>query len=63
MKSTIVEKMVINNNSRTEMYAIATSVPNPFSIMTSLTYEAFLTEWNSNRRAVERLQQQIETIA
>ena len=53
MKTTIVEKLEIGNGTRKELFAVATSQRNVFSVRTSLTYEAHLTEWTSNRQLAE----------
>jgi len=61
MKSLIVEKTVVERGKpNIDYYAVATSEPNPYSSMYSLTFEGHLTPWNPNRIEVEALQAQIE---
>ncbi len=55
MKGLIVEKIVIMNGDRKELFALATSEPIPQSVCYSLTFEAHLTEWIEDRDAVEVL--------
>jgi len=59
MNSLIVEKILIDRTGSTEYYAVATSEPNSYSVLYSLTFEGHLTPWNSNRREVEALQRLI----
>lgn len=61
MSSLIVEKVVVEHGKpNVTHYAVATSARNRFSVLWSLTYEAHLTPWNTNREAVEDLQRTIE---
>ena len=60
MNSTIVEKTVIEPSGTTTYFAVATSKPHPLAVTMSLTFEAYLTPWNSQRHEVEELQRQIE---
>lgn len=62
MKSIIVAKTIVNlrNGDKTECYAVATTEPNKYSIRRSLTFEAYLTPWSSDRAGVEALQRKIE---
>lgn len=62
MKSLIVEKTIVNlrGGERTECYAIATAEPNNYIACWSLTFEAYLTPWSSDRAGVEDLQRKIE---
>ena len=61
MNSIIVEKTVVERGKpNVDYYAVATTKPNRHSTIESLTYEAYLTPWNSSRAEVEALQQRIE---
>ncbi len=55
MKSIIVEKIVIMNGDRKELFALATPEPIPQSVCYSLTFEAHLTPWVESRDVVETL--------
>lgn len=60
MKTTIVEKVLIQSGSRTELFAVATSQRSKHSVCKSLTHEAHLTAWQPDRLACEQLQREIE---
>lgn len=61
MNTLIVEKTVVERGKpNVDYYAVATSEPNPHSIMYSLTFEGHLTPWNADRGEVEALQAQIK---
>lgn len=62
MKSLIVKKTIVNlhGGERTEYYAVATTEPNNYIANWSLTFEAYLTPWSSDRAGVEALQRKIE---
>ena len=57
MKTAIVEKAVIKNGTRKDFFAVATSERNQFSVRTSLTFEAHLTEWTESRELVGLIEQ------
>lgn len=62
MNSLIVEKTIVNlrEGERTECYAVATDEPHNDIAAWSLTFEAYLTPWSSDRAGVEALQRKIE---
>ena len=62
MNAIIVEKLLIQNGARTELFAVATSDPHPLAVCWELTYESYLSEWTTDREQVIKLQQSIEVI-
>jgi len=60
--SLIVEKTVVDlvNGVKTDYFAVVTMTPNRHSITMSLTFEGYLTPWESDRLVVEALQRQID---
>ena len=62
MTSIVVEKeeVILSDGTRSNSFAVATSEPTPHSVCRSLTFEAYLTAWDSDRSKVEKLQRQIE---
>ena len=65
MNALIVEKETIDlrrgNQSSQTNYALATSDRIPQSVCFSLTYEAHLTKWTPDRKAVEQLLGELTT--
>ena len=57
MKGIIVEKQVIDiiTGIKKDLYAVATSEPNKHSTIKSLTFEGYLTAWNTDRSLIEAL--------
>jgi hypothetical protein len=53
MKTTFVEKILIQAGKKIPLFALATSDQNCFSVCTSLTYEAHLTAWTPSRELAE----------
>ena len=62
MNCLIVEKTVVDISSgrRRSLFAVATSERVPLSVRMSLTHEAHLTAWTSDRKAAEDTQKLIE---
>ena len=60
--SLIVEKTVIDlvDGGKSDYYAVVTLTPNRYSVIMSLTFEGYLTPWDSDKLAVEALQRQID---
>ena len=63
MNAMIVEKVLIENGERTELFSVVTSERVPQSVCTSLLYEGHRTAWTPSRAEVEATQKEIEATA
>ena len=62
MNAVIVERVLIRAGGNIVEFAVATSERHPLAVRTSLTYEAHMTEWTTDRQHAEEVASLLEKV-
>ena len=62
MNAVIEERVLIRASGNIAEFAVATRERHPLSVRTSLTYEAHMTEWTTDRKHAEAVASLLEKV-